>query len=127
MRTMQTMYRYSDETVARACWAVLDIMNDSQGPPWSAVPFPPFDSQPAEEQDVVLAGVRGARRGYTPRMLWELWAAAKRKLGWTWGASKDPVRKTHPNLVEHYLDLPASQRDKDRAFLAVVMAMTLTE
>ena len=127
MHTMRQMYRYSDEVVARACWATLDVMNDSQGLPWSAVPFEPFGILVPEERDIVLAGVRGARQGHTPRELWELWAVAKRALGWTWGPVKDVTRKTHPNLVEHYPDLPPSQRDKDRVFLAVVVSMTLTE
>lgn len=123
---MRGMYRYSDEVVARACHEVLDVMNDAQGPPWASVPFGPFDSLPPAEKDVVLAGVRAARQGYTPRELFELWAVAKRALGWEWGPSKDADRKTHPNLVA-YSDLPAPQRDKDRVFLAVVTAMTLTE
>lgn len=120
---MQPMYRYSDEVVARACHAVLDIMNDTHGAPWARVPFAPFASLPPQEQKVVLEGVRAARQGATPRHLFELWAAAKRELGWTWGPVKDTERKTHPNLVD-YADLPAPQRDKDQVFLAIVTAMT---
>jgi hypothetical protein len=120
---MQPMYRYSDEVVARACHAVLDIMNDTHGSPWARVPFAPFATLPPQEQDVVLEGVRAARQGATPRQLFELWADAKRALGWTWGPMKDTDRKTHPNLVD-YADLPAPQRDKDQVFLAIVTAMT---
>ena len=123
---MQTaMYRYSTETVARACYAVLDIMNDAQGPPWSDVPFEPFDSLPeAERDDLWFGGVVAARSGATPRELFGMWAAARRALGWTWGPVRDTARKTHPNLVDNYDHLPAPQRDKDKTFLAVVTAMT---
>jgi hypothetical protein len=120
---MQDMYRYSDERVARACWAALDVMNDAQGPPWAAVPFAPFDALSPAEQDVVVEGVRAARRGATPRELFGMWAAARRKLGWGWGPLKDEALRTHPNLVP-YDELPAPQRDKDKVFLAIVTAMT---
>lgn len=116
------MYRYSDEVVARACHAVIDIMKDAHGDPGPSVPFAWL---PAEEQAVVTAGVRAARQGATPRELFERWAAAKRALGWTQGPVKDQDRKFHPNLVEDYGDLPALQRDKDRVFLAIVTAMTV--
>lgn len=120
---MQAMYRYSDETVARACWAVLDIMNDAQGPPWASVPFAPFDSLSEQDQKVVIEGVRAARRGATPRELFGQWKADRRADGWTWGPVKDEDGKRHPNMVA-YDDLPASQRDKDKAFHAVVTALT---
>ena len=116
------MYRYSDETVARACHAVNDIMKDAQDDPGPSVPF---SWMPPEEQEIVIAGVRAARQGATPRELFDRWASAKRALGWTWGPARDPDRKTHPNLVA-YDDLPAAQRDKDRVFLAIVTAMTVT-
>lgn len=123
---MRAMYRYSDEVVARACHAVLDVMNDAQGPPQSRVPYPPFATLPPEEQAIVVEAVRAARRGATPRELYERWAAAKRAMDWTWGPVKDPERKTHPNLVERYEDLPAGQQDKDQVFQGLVVLMTLT-
>jgi hypothetical protein len=123
MRQTQPMYRYSHEVVARACHAVLSVMNDAQGPPWATVPFEPFDSLPAEEQGIWYEQVRAARRGATPRELFGQWAAARRALHWTWGPVRDTDRKTHPNLVA-YDDLPASQRDKDKAFLGTVTFLT---
>jgi RyR domain len=117
------MYRYSDEVTARACHAVAEILKEAQGDEGPSVPFAWL---PAAEQEIVIAGVRAARAGVTPRELFERWAAAKRAAGWTWGPERDPELKTHPNLVD-YRDLPPAERDKDRVFLAIVTALTCTE
>ena len=44
----------------------------------------------------------------------EIWAAARMKEGWTYGAKRDDVLKTHPDLVP-YNELPESEKEYDRA------------
>lgn len=44
----------------------------------------------------------------------EVWAKNRLEDGWTYGALRDDVRKTHPCLVP-YEDLPESEKEYDRA------------
>jgi hypothetical protein len=39
-------------------------------------------------------------------------------MGWVYGPERDPVAKTHPDLVE-YAELPQLERDKDEIFAAL--------
>lgn len=43
----------------------------------------------------------------------EVWAAARKAEGWTYGETRDDVRKTHPCLVP-YEELPESEKEYDR-------------
>jgi hypothetical protein len=58
----------------------------------------------------------------TPEESHESWLREKAKTGWTWGAEKDPIKKTHP-CMKAYDELPAEQRTKDHLFKAVVQSM----
>lgn len=52
------------------------------------------------------------------------WMAEKLRDGWTYGAEKDPVKKTHPCLVSYHL-LPDAQRAKDFLFRGAVHALSI--
>lgn len=84
----------------------------------------PWEELPRPEQDVVVAMVRGARCGATPRGLHDTWYEVRLGAGWVWGPAADPEAKQHPSLMP-YDRLPESQKDKDWLFLMVVSAMTL--
>ena len=43
----------------------------------------------------------------------EVWAAGRIADGWTYGATRDDVEKTHPCLVP-YEELPESEKEYDR-------------
>lgn len=66
-------------------------------------------------------GVLKALEGYTPEQLHESWMEFKIKHGWTYGLSKDEVRKTHPCIVP-YNELPEAQKLKDKMFQGIVQA-----
>lgn len=47
------------------------------------------------------------------------WLEQKKQDGWSYGETKDPVKKTHPCFVP-YEDLPIEQQQKDYIFAAIV-------
>ena len=49
------------------------------------------------------------------------WCWEKRLNGWRYGKTKDPVRKTHPSLVD-YEELDESEKDKDRELVKLIPA-----
>ncbi len=51
------------------------------------------------------------------------WFDHKKADGWTYGAVKDPERKTHPCMVP-FRDPPPEQQRKDRLFGAIVGALS---
>ena len=66
--------------------------------------------------------IRNALAGQGPRELHVSWCAQKYRDGWVYGEVKDPVAKTHPQLIG-YDELSAAQKAKDAAFVAIVTAL----
>lgn len=50
------------------------------------------------------------------------WMYDKINDGWVYGTLKDPVKKTHPCIMD-YLDLPEFEQKKDALFCAIVDAL----
>lgn len=84
----------------------------------------PWHDAPQWQRDSAIAGVRGILSGEitTPEESHESWLAAKHEAGWTYGATKDETKKTHPAMVS-YDKLPIPQQVKDYVFQAVVSAV----
>jgi hypothetical protein len=55
----------------------------------------------------------------TPEEAHDSWWQKYLDMGWRYGPERDPVEKTHPDMVP-YDDLPKDERDKDEVFLALV-------
>jgi hypothetical protein len=53
----------------------------------------------------------------TPEQEHESWMQAYLDMGWQYGEVRDPVAKTHPDMVP-FSELPESERQKDAIFLA---------
>lgn len=83
---------------------------------------PGWEQAPDWQRMSALAGVEGALSGNTPEQSHERWMRQKISDGWTYGPTKDPVKKEHPCMVP-YADLPPEQRAKDDLYLAVVRAV----
>jgi hypothetical protein len=115
------MRRYEDHEVARVVHEANAALQCIHG---DTAPSTRWDAETQEVRDSAAEGVRLVRRGATPRELHASWCDAKRALGWTYGAEKDFSAKTHPCLVS-YDDLPPAQRDKDRMFWAITLALTV--
>jgi len=58
----------------------------------------------------------------TPEEAHNSWMKSYFEMGWKYGEKRDPVLKTHPDLVP-YNELPKDERDKDAIFLALVWAV----
>jgi hypothetical protein len=115
------MHAYSDEEVAQVAHGALRSLQGIHRNPWPAEPWEELGS---DARASVIAGVRQARSGVTPRGLHEAWVEYRRLEGWLPGEAKDPVLRTHPNLVP-WDELDPAERDKDVLFLMVVTALTL--
>jgi hypothetical protein len=114
------MRQYTDEEIARVIHASNAELQRIQDDP---VPSLPWDSESAELRAGVIANVRNARDGMTPRLLHEMWVRDKQEHGWKLGPEKDSEAKTHPCMVP-YQELPDYQRDKNRLFVAIVRSLT---
>lgn len=55
----------------------------------------------------------------TPEEAHNSWWRAYEKMGWTYGAVRDPEAKTHPDMVP-FAELEQREQDKDAVFLALV-------
>lgn len=83
----------------------------------------PWEDTPEDIKSSARAGVRAvmASPAVTPMELHAKWKTYKVNDGWVYGPTKDPVKKTHPCIVEYAL-LPEDQRIKDIVFQSVVRA-----
>lgn len=61
----------------------------------------------------------------TPAASHDSWLKVKVDGGWTWGATKDPVAKTHPCILP-FEELPREQQAKDHIFRAIVRTSVAT-
>lgn len=55
----------------------------------------------------------------TPEEAHDSWWRAYEAMGWTYGAVRDPVQRTHPDMVP-FGDLEPREQAKDAVFLALV-------
>lgn len=97
-------------------------------------PSPPWPEAPEWQKESARKGVRHVLEGGLAAKYPGLggptreedqhnaWMEEKLRAGWTYGAVKNPVAKTHPCLLP-YRSLPAWQRRKDRLFGALCRAL----
>jgi hypothetical protein len=86
----------------------------------------PIVPEPWEQRDEafrtqfldVIEMMCGPNRKTSPEELHDDWVKAYEAMGWTYGEVRDPVAKTHPDMVA-YDDLEPRERDKDAVFLAL--------
>lgn len=124
------LHRYRDEIVAMVCHDATVAMQKAhelmrlEGT--DAVPTGPFVYLHPDLREAAAEGVRRVRRvgaSLSPRDHHDAWAEFLAARGWRQGP-RDDAAKAHPNLVS-WDDLPEEQRDKDRVFLGIVIAMTI--
>ena len=75
--------------------------------------------QPFKDQFLeVIEQQCGPHRSTSPEELHGSWVQAYRAMGWVYGEVRDPVAKTHPDMVP-YDQLGQLERDKDAVFVAL--------
>lgn len=106
----------SKSKIARICHeanrAYCLTLNDHSQVPWTDAPDWQVDS--------AINGVTFALTASDPQPADShvSWLKQKEAEGWTYGPIKDPALKQHPCMVP-YDQLPASQKVKDKLFLAI--------
>jgi len=66
----------------------------------------------------VIEMMCGPERKSSPEELHDDWVRAYEVMGWTYGPERDPVIKTHPDMVP-FNQLEQREQDKDAVFIAL--------
>jgi len=99
-----------EATRLEASWSQRPIVP----PPWSERE-PDFQRQFIS----IIGQYLTAQRLPTPEEAHQSWVEAYTAMGWKYGPTRDPVAKTHPDMLP-FAELPKDERDKDAIFLAFV-------
>lgn len=67
----------------------------------------------------IIERYAAADRLPTPEEAHDSWWRSYEAMGWVYGPERDPVAKTHPDMVP-FADLEQREQDKDAVFLALV-------
>jgi RyR domain len=70
---------------------------------------------PVDTSNISLAGLKPLLEDLA-RNAHEIWAQKRLQDGWTYGAQRDDVKRTHPSLVP-YEQLPESEKEYDRVLV----------
>lgn len=125
MNRSRSMHRYTDAQVAEACHGAAAGLRSATG---DGPPVPPWQYLAPDLKAAAIEGVRRVRLVGTPLSPREHhadWVAFMTARGWQPGP-RDPLAKTHPDLV-HWDDLPPGSQDQDRMFIAITVALTLDD
>jgi hypothetical protein len=101
------------QAVHESIRAYQSALGESVAPPWDNA---------GELQDWSREAVEFALTNPTPGAQHEAWITGKVRDGWTFGPTKDGVKKTHPSL-RPFEQLPQSEKTKDAILIAVVRAL----
>ncbi len=84
------------------------------------IPEPWQDREPAfrAQFDEIIERQCGPMRSNSPEELHGSWMQAYVAMGWKYGPTRDPVAKTHPDMVP-YAQLEQREQDKDAVFIAL--------
>ena len=72
-----------------------------------------YTPKPLDTTNIVLPKELQSLAEQMAKNVHEVWAAGRIAEGWTYGAVRDDVHKTHPCLVP-YEELPESEKEYDR-------------
>ncbi|PWT75784.1 MAG: hypothetical protein C5B59_07990 [Bacteroidetes bacterium] len=109
------------ETIARVCHAANKAWSEAGGD----MSHTYWDMTKQALKDSAIRGVKFAIENpdVGPEVQHNAWMEDKIKNGWTYGATKNEIAKTHPSL-KPYDQLPEAERVKDKLFRAIVKALS---
>jgi hypothetical protein len=117
---------FTDTEIARIARIAHEANRAVQAADGDDMPSLPWMWEQRPLRASTIAGVQRVLAGMTLEQNHEMWCEFKRGQGWTWGPEKDPVKKTHPDLVP-WAVLNRHARSKARLFAAVVLALSAEE
>jgi RyR domain len=79
------------------------------------MPDQTYVPRPVDTSQVSLDGLQALLEGLA-RNAHEIWAQQRLRDGWTYGAHRDDVKRTHPGLVP-YENLSESEKEYDRVMV----------
>jgi hypothetical protein len=79
------------------------------------MPDQTYVPHPVDTSQVSLDGLQSRLEGLA-RNAHEIWAQQRLRDGWTYGAHRDDVKRTHPGLVP-YENLSESEKEYDRVMV----------
>lgn len=110
----------TDLTERRGLWVYEACRLEAIASRRPIVPEPFVDRDAAFKRQFWTTIERVCADGYqtTPEKEHESWMAAYEAMGWRYGPVRDPLAKTHPDMLP-FDDLGKLERDKDAVFLAI--------
>lgn len=111
--------RFTVSQIAEMAYELNRAYNDVIANTWFD---PPWNGIPPWYRNSIVNGVEGVLAGLPPRQLHHRWRVYYSRMGWRWGEAKDPVARTHPNMVDWDV-LPPEQRFKDILFREQVLML----
>lgn len=112
---------YTTEQVAEVVHNALRALQIVNGEDHPTLPWAQAEDADREATRTAVAMVRD---GATADDLHRSWTLAKLARGWTPGAVKDPVARTHPCLGRARADLPYSDQVKDLVVITLTRVLT---
>ncbi len=82
------------------------------------IPEPWTEREPAFRTQMldVIEMMCGPNHKDSPEELHDDWVRAYEQMGWTYGPTRDPMTRTHPDMVP-YADLGHAEQIKDQVFI----------
>lgn len=80
---------------------------------------PTWEELSAQEKSNLIEAVKSTiENPRTPEQSHEAWMNSKLEQGWKYGPHKNPIKKTHPDLIP-FRDLPFEEKIKDALYLGI--------
>lgn len=115
------MKTYTDEQVARIVHAAVRELEAVQD---ETAPNPPWLAADEGDKERLVAQVRMYRNGLECSQVHAGWIELMKEDGWSKGEVKDPLTRTHPNLVP-YAELPREHKHRNELIRSIVYGMTV--
>lgn len=111
----------TDEILSRRAWFVYEAARLAAIAAKAPIVPEPWDGRDEAFRSQFLGVIErqcSPSRSADPAALHQDWVEAYEAMGWRFGPTRDPLTKTHPDMVP-YEELGQLERDKDAVFVAL--------